>query len=85
MAIQLLMSIMERIECANDQSPIAVFKITVQGKTYLESVFANTVLTQRRIKRRDPRLVGIFHKKMNTNSVMTKLTNALSEEKGLVL
>ena len=62
--------IIDRIKVATLKSPIAVFK-TLDGR--LDALFAATVITQRRIKAKDPFLLGVFHEGMDLASIKNKL------------
>lgn len=70
--------IRERIAAAIITSPIAVFINKRGGRVSLNSVFASTVLTDRRIKYKDPDLVGVYHQQSNKNDVRRELHLALA-------
>lgn len=57
MSIASIHIILQRIEAATPESPIAVF-LTPLGD--LDAVFANTLLTQRRIQNRDLALIAVY-------------------------
>ena len=80
---------MERIDVAMPDSQIAVFRFegvknknkesrikweTVPG---LECLFANTAMTQKRIKDKDKRFIGTFDRSMDMASVREQLIDEL--------
>ena len=68
--------ILGRIKEAGVSSPIAVFKIKSDYGTDLDAVFANTVVTQRKIKSGDKSLVGIYDNSMDKSKIRRDLTEA---------
>ena len=72
MSISTIKTILGRVEVARVTSPIAVFKVSSIDGT-LEAVFGATVLSQRRIKNKDPALVGVFDKSMPCAEVKAAL------------
>lgn len=73
MSVSSLEIIQERIESAKKSSPIAVFKYMRQGLIEYNAVFANTYETQQRIKEKDRTLVGCYHGKNGSSSLMVDL------------
>ena len=63
---------MERLEVASPSSPIAVFKAC----TVLDSKFARTVLTQRRIKEGAPDLIGVYDNRATREQVEADINRA---------
>jgi len=59
MTHQVISVINERIKAAHPNSPIALFSL--QKKNLFDAVYANTVLTQQRIRQRDPFYIGSFY------------------------
>lgn len=62
---------MSRIELALPHSPIAVFRTDVPRR--LNTVFANTAMTQDLIRGQSSRLIGVFHGQMNLERVRVEL------------
>lgn len=79
----------ERIDVAMPDSQIAVFrhegvkneekdaKHKWEIEPGLECLFANTVMTQKRIKDEDERFIGVFDRTMDLVSVKHQLTDEL--------
>jgi hypothetical protein len=70
-----LLRIMLRIEKADIDSPMAVFKTDKTG--FVDAVFANTVFTQQRIASNDPDLIGVFGSDSNMDDARQLINNAL--------
>lgn len=73
MSISSITDIKARIAVATPKSPIAVFQLPGQQSGLLEAVFANTVMTRRRIDSSDPLLAGWFHNEMDQQFVVDRL------------
>jgi hypothetical protein len=71
---------MKRIEHATPESPIAVFRADVQDM--VDSVFANTVVSQRKIEANDPKLIGVFDRESDPAVVREKLQRAANRRPG---
>ncbi len=78
MSITNLQHTMLRIDGATPDSRIAVFKCDKPG--HLNTVFGDTVTTQKLIKSKDPAFVGIYHRQMDMSAIESKLRNILSKE-----
>ncbi len=74
MSIDSVEIVMERIKSATSLFPIAVFTSNLPNK--VESVFASTVVSQRRIKK-GRGLIGVFDKSMDKNYVKRKIMSCL--------
>lgn len=74
MSSMLLGSALHRIESTSKMSPLAVFKVSGNE---LNVVFANTVLTQRRIEANDISLIGVYHK-LNYDQAMKQLSKVVN-------
>lgn len=74
MSLSALMTAMGRIAVATPESQIAVFH---NGCEMFNTVFANTVHTQKLIAKGGPRFVGIFDSTMAKERVMRTLHDAL--------
>lgn len=68
---------MSRIESAHEASPIAVFKVKSPKNDMVDTVFANTVVAQRRIKQRDKALIGVFNRTMSKKEVSNLINKSL--------
>ena len=64
-----------RLRSATEESPLAVF--LVPGSTdQVNVVFASTVATAKRIKDKDPLLIGVFHKNWKWHFVQQLIEQA---------
>lgn len=75
--------IMYRIKSASAQSKIAVFLPTTMTDLKarrLESVFANTVATQKAIKDSDPLHIGTYSRYMDPKKIRRALNAAIDAE-----
>ena len=61
----------DRINTATPNSPIAVF--STSKSTIFDTMFANTALTLRRIKKGDDTLIGVFYKTHYLNENLHKI------------
>lgn len=61
---------MRRIKGASQNSPIAVFKV---NDTHVETLFAETVLTRKRISRGCPDYIGTYHQAMDMDRVRAEI------------
>ncbi len=67
MSIAPAKTIQRRIRSAKRNSPLALFRVPDENicfnlsKNKLEAVFANTVMTQARIRRGDRLFIGVYH------------------------
>jgi hypothetical protein len=76
MSLASLTVIMGRIKTATEESPIAVFKSTVEGYRedgMLDAVFGDAVRTTARIKSDDPDYIGSYHNDMDLKKVKSVL------------
>ena len=76
MALTNLEHTMLRIDGATPGSRIAVFKCDKPG--HLNTVFGDTVTTQKLIKSNDQAFVGIYHRQMDISAIESKLRNVIS-------
>lgn len=63
--------VMIKIRGATTESPIAVFNCDKVGM--LDAVFASTVMSQRRIRKNDKDLIGVYDNTMNLDEVQSQL------------
>jgi len=70
-----LKHIMERIEFATKESPIAVFTSEFRGK--LDAVFGATIHTKQLIASGDKTYIGTFDKFSDTDAVVKKLSGMI--------
>ncbi len=67
MSIAPAKTIQRRIKSARRDSPLALFRVSDENicfnlsKNKLEAVFANTVMTQGRIRQGDRLFIGVYH------------------------
>jgi len=72
-----LKHIMERIEFATNESPIAVFTSEFKGK--LDAVFGATIYTKQLIASGDKTYIGTFDKFSDTDAVVKKLSGMINK------
>ena len=72
-----LRHVMERIEGATKQSPIAVFRSEFRGK--LNAVFGATLHTLQLIDSKDKSYIGSFHKEMDADAIYKKLDGCINK------
>ena len=77
MSISSVSIIMKRIQGAEHNSRIAVFRKKINGKWRLNAVFANTVHAEARIRDGDPSLIGVYYMGNNVQITADTLTRAL--------
>ncbi|MFD1216391.1 hypothetical protein [Microbulbifer celer] len=76
MTVTNLSTALERIEKTDPSSPLACFRARVPGS--VNTMFAGTVLTQRRIEQGDINYLGTFHRD-NLPEAREKLREYVSE------
>lgn len=75
MSISSIEHTMIRIEFAETDSPIAVFKCNVPG--HVNALFAATIRTQDRINLAGSNLIGVFDMSMNQRHIKKMLIDAI--------
>lgn len=76
MTVTNISAALERIEKTEPSSPLAVFRARVPG--VVNTMFANTVLTQRRIEHGDIAYLGTFHRE-NIGEAREKLREYVND------
>jgi hypothetical protein len=72
MSYQDIKKIMKRIDCASEDSPIAVFTDDPEHMR-LNAMFGASSSTERYLKDAAAEFVGMFHKHMDRNAVLERL------------